>query len=373
MTHYLAVISWESSFEKGIDDAFTMIDRPDVKADHLTLEALFDPDRFLAKYFLDGLHGQPVYEKRKKPIILESWFACGHGVEKLQQAAKDIPEFLVMETERPTADVWNRSQACVIVGWAKGVGKQRKSWKSEIARLEEQDIKQEQRDREEEKLAKIKPHTDYAKTKGPAPSGPFTLNHLVGSYLVQCRKLEDEYSDCEVNQMTLDIHAPTSTYGAIAAFDLAILEGTMLLATSEESLERFREEQARSDDKDEEVTDSESFTTSGKRKHKDSQRTSAKHFKRRLGGGEDPRTSNRFYLLWAGCEIGTGYLVLDEDYERTGHFDLDSTGITAKGRFFYRSLGDEPFEFKPLKVADKPRKRPDEWSSYREEVRWQRW
>ncbi|KAI1359787.1 hypothetical protein F5Y08DRAFT_344333 [Xylaria arbuscula] len=371
VTPYLTVIAWEPSFRKGRDNAFAMIDRPDVKADHPTLEALFDPDRFLAKYFLDGLHGQPVYEKRKTPIILESWFASEH----LKQAAKGIPKLLVEETSRPTDIAGNRRRACVIVGWAKRAVKQIQSWHSEIAQLQEQDIKREEREREEEKLAEIKPHTDYAREKRPAQSGPFTLNHLVGSYMVKCSKLEDEYRNCEVYRMTLDIHAPTSSLGAVAAFNFGILEGTMLLASSEDSLERFREEQAAcSDYEDKEVSDLESHTTSGKRKHKGSQGTSIKPFKRRLGGGEESRNPNRFYLLWAGCETGTGELVLDGDDERTGHFDIDKSGITAQGQFFYRGLsGDEPFVFELLKVADEPNKSPDDWASYCESYRWHRW
>ncbi|KAH8157507.1 hypothetical protein CIB48_g10738 [Xylaria polymorpha] len=131
----------------------------------------------------------------------------------------------------------------------------------------------------------------------------------------------------------------------------------MLLASSEESLELLREEQAvRSSDEEEEFTDEEYFAASGKRKTTASRRHGTKHFKRRLGG-DHPQNASRFYLQWAGCETGTAYLVLDEDHERTGYFDLDKSGMTARGQFRCRRLfGDKHLVFTLLKVADTPRK-----------------
>ncbi|KAI0516948.1 hypothetical protein F5B22DRAFT_605632 [Xylaria bambusicola] len=372
VTGYLAVIAWDSAFKRGIGDAFTLIDRPDVKGDHPTLEALFDPELFLAKYFLDGLHGRPKCEKQKKPLALKPWFAYGNSIEKLKQAVNRVPELLIQETERPTDDAWNRSGKCIIVGWAKSVKKLAHSWKLDIARLEDLDIKQKRLDEEKEIMAKLKPHTDYIREKRPLPSGPFTLKHLVGSYMVQCPLLEEEYM-CQ-GTMTLDIHPSTSTNGTAGAFDFGLLEGTMLISTSEASLERLREEEAARSDSDEEVSDLDSLTVSGKRKFKSSQGATTKHSKKRPGGIEGSRNPSRFYLQWAGLDTGTGDLVLDADHERTGHFDLDSTGMTAQGQFFYRGLQDDkPFVFTLLKVADEPRKHPDAWSSYCEKVRWRHW
>ncbi|KAK5625140.1 hypothetical protein RRF57_000856 [Xylaria bambusicola] len=372
ITDYLAVIAWDSAFKRGIGNAFSMIDRPDVKVNHPTLEALFDPELFLAKYFLDGWHGRPNHEKQK-PLTLESWFAYSNGIEKLKQAANHVPGLLIQEATRPSDNSWQRDENCIIVGWGKGVEKQVKSWKSEIARLKNLDIEQKKLSEEKEIRAKLKPHTDFIREKRSLPSGPFTLNHLVGSYMVQCRLLEEEYM-CQ-GSMTLDIHAPTSTHGAVGAFDFGILEGTMLISTSKTSLERLREEEAAcSDSENDEVSDLEPLTVSGKRKLKDSQGPSTKHPKRRPSDIENSQNTKRFYLLWAGLETGTAELVLDADHERTGYFELDSTGTTAQGQFFYRGLlGDEPVAFTLLKTADEPRKRPDAWSSYCEEARWRHW
>ncbi|KAJ2966546.1 hypothetical protein NUW58_g10639 [Xylaria curta] len=189
---------------------------------------------------------------------------------------------------------------------------------------------------------------------------------------MHCRLLQDGYR-CELGSMTLDIHAPTSTHGALGAFNFGIIEGTMLLATSEESLELLREEEAvRPSDDEAELADVEHFTASGKRRVA-SQQASMKPFKRRLGSNHVPAPS-RFYLQWAGCETGNAHLVLDDDHERTGYFDLDKSGTTARGQFHYRSFfGQEPLVFTLLKIADKPRKKPDAWSSYCEEERWIHW
>ncbi|KAI8948633.1 hypothetical protein F4801DRAFT_556433 [Xylaria longipes] len=376
VTGFLTVIAWTSELERGIDTAFAMIDQPDIKTDHPTLEALFDPERFLAKYFLDGLRGTPMPGKQKKPLVLESWVTYSDCFEKLLQAAKHAPGLLINRTTKPAQDTrWRCSEGCVIVGWAKQVIPQMESWKSEIARLKVAEAKRVEREKEKAILATLKPHIDYARAHRSAQSGPFTPGHLVGSYMMHCRQLQDEYR-CELSSMTLDVHAPTSTHGAIAAFNFGVIEGTMLLASSEESLELLREEQAvRSSDEEEEeeITDSEYFAASGKRKTTAPRRAGIKHFKRRLGG-DHPPNPGRFYLQWAGCKTGSAYLVLDEDHLRTGYFDLDKTGMTARGEFKYRELfGGKNLVFTLLKIADTPRNKPDAWSSYCEEERWIRW
>ncbi|KAI0451010.1 hypothetical protein F5B21DRAFT_488721 [Xylaria acuta] len=374
VTGYLTVIAWASELDRGIDTAFAMIDQPDVKTDHPTLEAFFDAERFLAKYFLDGLRGKPAPGKQKKPLILRSWIADNDSFEGLVEAAKHTPELLVKRTSKPTQDTrWSCSEACVIVGWAKQVIPQVESCKSEIARLKAAETKSEEREKEKAILAKLKPHIDYARAHRSTQSGPFTLTHLVGSYIIHCRRLQDEYG-CELGSMSLDVHAPTSTHGAAAAFNFGVVEGTMLLASSEESLELLREEQAvRSSDEEDEFSDSEYFAASGKRKVTATRRAGTKHFKRRLGG-DHPQNPGRFYLQWAGCETGTAHLVLDEDHERTGYFDLDKSGMTARGELKYRELfGKRDLVFTLLKVADTPRNNPDAWSSYCEKDRWIRW
>ncbi|KAI1742729.1 hypothetical protein F4680DRAFT_411584 [Xylaria scruposa] len=373
VTRYLTVIAWASELKRGVETAFAMIDRPDVKTDHRTLEALFDPKRFLDKYFLDGFREKPP-KIQKKPIILESWFADSNGFEELTHAARRIPNFLIKRASKPAHDTtWSCSQACVVVGWAKYVNRQVESLKSEIAQLEAAKAEEEELEKKEAILAELKPHTDYAKAHRSAPSGPFTPSHLVGSYMMPCQHLQDEYG-CQLGSMTLDVHAPTSTHGAVAAFSFGLFEGTMLIASSRESLELLREEQvARSSDEDDEITDEEHFAASGKRKKTASQQLSAKSSKRRLSGDHAQRPG-RFYLQWAGCDTGTGDLVMDEDHERTGYFDLDKSGIIARGKLSYPGLlGDKRLAFKLLKVSDIPRKCPDSWSSYCEEERWSRW
>ncbi|KAI1302877.1 hypothetical protein F5Y03DRAFT_190926 [Xylaria venustula] len=375
VTGSLSVIAWAPGLEKGIDAAFTMIDSPDVKADHPSLEASFDPDRFLAKYFLDSLHGERAYNKQKRPLTLTFRVAAFDRVtfEKLLEATKRIPELLMQETRKPVPkNSWNNSEACIIVGWAKQVIPQVESWEIEIAKIKRLDAKREERIKEKAILAELKPHINYARARRPYPSGPFALNHLTGSYLIHCRRIQDDYGG-ELSLMTLDIHAPTSAHGTVAAFNIGVVEGTMLLASSEQSLQLLRDEQLAQSDDEEELSEPDYSSTLGKRKAKAHGNDNARTFKRRLGS-DNSQSPGRFYLQWAGCETGTAELVMDEDHERTGYLDLDKTGMTARGQFHYRALfGDKPLVFTLLKVADQPRKTPDTWSSYCEEVRWQRW
>ncbi|KAI1172045.1 hypothetical protein F4777DRAFT_23634 [Nemania sp. FL0916] len=381
MTPFLVVIAWAQQLERGIDTAFRLIDRPDVKFHHPSLEACFDPDRFLAKYFLDDLRGEPAPEKQKEPLALKLWWDSGSdrggSRARLIQAAKHLPDLLIQAAEIPAEDKrGNLSEPRTIVGWAKQVILQVEAWKLEIAQAEVDEAKKEKRDKEKAILAKVKPHIDYARAHRSPPTDPFTLSHLAGSYIMHCRQLQDGYR-CDLGSMALDIHAPTSTHGAIAAFNFGLVEGTMLLAMSEESLERFREEQpVRESSSDEEESEYEWGYPPGtvkKRKPTSTGSVNKMSFKRRLG--ESSSKPGRVYLQWAGCETHNSYLVLDEDHERTGYFDLDKTGLTARGQFYYRRMfgKDTPLVFTLLKVADKPKKTPDAWSSYCERERWIHW
>ncbi|KAI0205912.1 hypothetical protein F4808DRAFT_184733 [Astrocystis sublimbata] len=166
VTRFLTVIAWASEFERGIDDAFAMIGQPRVKADHATREATFDPERFLAKYFLDGLRGKPAPGKRTQLLVLEYWFTSQDSHEKLLQAVKSVPDLLVQPTNKPTpnSDWGCCSKACLIVGWQKFVIPQTKSWATETKLLEVAKAKSEERAKEKAILAKLKPHIDYART-----------------------------------------------------------------------------------------------------------------------------------------------------------------------------------------------------------------
>jgi hypothetical protein len=375
ITQNLTVIAWAAQFEKAVDTVFAMINSVETKLDRPTLEACFDPDRFVAKYFLDGMRGKPAPWKQATPLIVKYWITHDDGLKRLSRAAEHVPDLMVRKTAKlGRGGIWSCSETCVIVGWSKQVISQDASWKSSIAQLEELEAKQKAREKEKEILAKVKPHLDYARAHRPPPPVPPTLNHLVGSYIMHCRQLQYGYG-CELGSMSLDIHAPTSTHGAVAAFNFGLVQGTMLLATSEESLERLREEQAvrLSDGEEEEDSEVGYYADSRKRKVKtESRLPSVKQFKRRLGSDQS-QNSSRFHLQWAGCETSNSYLVLDEDHERTGHFDLDKTGMAAQGEFWYHAYYKEPLVFTLLKVADKPIKEPDAWSSYCEKDRWIHW
>ena len=88
ITDRLTVVGWETNLQRGLDAAFAKLSAPDARLHIPTSEANFDLDRFLAKYFLDGLHGKPAPRKTPEPITLYPFF--NHRV-RLEAAVASIP------------------------------------------------------------------------------------------------------------------------------------------------------------------------------------------------------------------------------------------------------------------------------------------
>src|SRR5437764_10122621 len=85
----------------------------------------------------------------------------------------------------------------------------------------------------------LQPHREYMKNR-QVPPGPLKLDHLTGSYVVRCEKMEDYGGDCDV--MTLDIAQPCNAHGVTAAFVFRFVEGTILLALSDDELQLLRQD-----------------------------------------------------------------------------------------------------------------------------------
>lgn len=134
-----------------------------------------------------------------------------------------------------------------------------------------------------------------------APSGPLKLEHLTGSYLVRSGLLEDYRN--QPGPMLLDVLQQKNPRGTTAAFDMGLLEETMLLSLSTDSLKALRQDMEVSSDDSDLDSDWGDYGSSYGRKRKAKQPSQGQPFKRRLG--ETP-TSNRVYLLWGGREKGGG-------------------------------------------------------------------
>lgn len=188
------------------------------------------------------------------------------------------------------------------------------------------------------------------------PSEPLALRHVAGLYLMHCCQLHRR------EEMSLHIQPPRSKHGLVAAFRFGLVQGTMLIAPSEESLERLRDEHnARSSEEDEYwrrecLRVSQRVTTVG-------QRAPTIQHREDCLRGDYPRNSRRFYFHWAGNDSELKEPVLDPDHERQGYFDLDASGLIARGHFYYPGrFGDNPLEITLVKIQNLPKGRPKPWS-----------
>jgi hypothetical protein len=178
-------------------------------------------------------------------------------------------------------------------------------------------------------------HHEYARRRR-VPDGLLKLDDLTGSYIVQCNEIVERYAPNEV--MTLDISKPRNPHGTEAAFYFGFLEGTMLLAISENLLQMLRQDaEVDSDedadsgedaDPDEDGLQTGVYGNSGSRKRRaDGAHAVQRSIKRKLG--ETPKI-NRIYLQRAGRETGESEIQLDTDNEHTGYLDVDESKLSAK-------------------------------------------
>lgn len=363
ITDRITVVGWETNLSHGLDKAFAELSSPDAQSHVPTTEANFDLDRFLAKYLLDGLNGEPAPQKTPDPIILYPFFK---HESHLREAVALIPGLHIRRAD-------GLYGARTIVGW-----------NASKVELLTHKIEEEKTNRLAEKAAAIRawqekewqralrPHHGYMKNR-QNPSGPLTLDQLAGSYVVRCEGMDGEVDDGDV--MTLDIVQPCNSHGGTAAFDIKVIQGTMLLALSDDALHRLKQD-LEVDSEDEVDMDS-SSPGPQKRKAQGTHPTPAP-IKRRLGESPKP---NRVYLQWAGRGAGMGEIQVHTANEHTGYLDFDETRASARGVLaspdHFRG-GEVAFIIH--KVADRPSKLPDPWShfsqkqyDYESTARWSGW
>lgn len=365
---------YECRKEQKQDEIFARLSSPSDQAN-------FDVPRFVAKYFLTGPQGQPDPKKTPNPLHLSGSLAPA-AEAALQEAANSISGLHVAYTRTERRFLDDHS---VVIGW--GI----KKVSALVRKLEAEEAEAERKREAEEEAQKgawqeegmeifLQSHRDYAKRHRP-PTGALKLEHLTGSYIVECARLGD-YSSRYGHSMSLDIHAPSSSLGCEAAFNFAMVEGTMLLGLSEDSVEQFREETEEAgkwsedewkdpadddEEEDEEATYGNPGSSAAVAKRKATgQPTSSKPtiIKRRLG--ETPRP-NRVYFQWRGRETGLREIQCGRLGNHVGHLDFSSSGLTAHGVFVHPNFfGDERVEFKIYKADEKPHSEPEAWSDMSE-------
>ncbi|RHZ72924.1 hypothetical protein CDV55_105534 [Aspergillus turcosus] len=355
VTRRLTVVGWEDTFERGLDAAFATCSAPGARLHTPTSEANFDLDRFMAKYFLDGLNGKPDPKKTTEPIELYPFF---EHRPRLITVVESIPGLHL----RQVKGTWNSNYT--ILGWdiAKVMS---------IMKGHEEDREREKAEEEAEKLAErrkcwheaLQPHRDYMQSYRP-PAGPLKLDDLVGSYIILCEAIDEHMGNGNCD-LTLEIQKPASANGVVATFNLGLVEGTMLLALSDDALHRLREEQPPelAYYEDEEEDDSDGYGSNSK-KRKASDSSGGQAIRRRLG--ETPKP-NRVYLQWGG-RVVDAEIEVDEGNEHTGYLDFDASMATARGEWVYPAMWgkERKLAFSIYKRGDQPRETPTNWNYWTE-------
>jgi hypothetical protein len=353
-TSSVTIVGWKGHLERAIDAEFAKLDSPTAKLHIPTTEANFDLDRFLAKYFLDGLNGKSAPHKTPDPITLFPFFQHRN---RLGAATVLIPGLHINDAN-------GEYRVTTIIGWdIDKIQSRVRHIEEEVAKKRAKEAAEARTEREREWQQTLQPHHEYVR-RHRVPDSPLQVDDLTGSYVVRCDKIAEEYARGEV--MTLDIVKPRNSLSTEAAFYFGIVEGTMLLAMSEDSLEMLRQDVEVDSDEDTDQ-DSDNLGTgvhgnSGSRKRMAKGTGAAPgSIKRRLGA---TLKANRIYLRWAGRETGEGEIQLDTDNEHTGYLDFDESKLSAKAVFSFPAMFGRDVQFSIFKVADQPSKVPEPWSHF---------
>ncbi|GFF28930.1 hypothetical protein IFM61606_00411 [Aspergillus udagawae] len=357
VTRRLTVVGWADTFVRGLDAAFATCSAPGAPLDIPTTEANFDLDRFMAKYFLDGLNGKPDPKKTTEPIELCPFF---EHLPRLITVVDSIPGLHLIRVK----GAWNSEYT--IVGW--DIAKVMAIKKGHEDKREREMAEKEAKKRAERQKCwhkALQPHRDYMKSYRP-PAGPLKLDDLVGSYSILCEAIDEHLGNYH-DDLTLEIQKPASANGVVAAFNLGLIEGTMLLALSDDALHRLREEQPpelayheeEEEEEDDDEDESDSYGSNSK-KRKASGSPGGQAIRRRLG--ETPKP-NRVYLQWGGRMVDAE-IEVDEGDEHTGYLDFDASKATARGEWVYPAMWgkERKLAFSIYKRGDQPRETPRNWN-----------
>lgn len=180
----------------------------------------------------------------------------------------------------------------------------------------------------------MKPHRDLVDHKRPRP-GPLTTADLVGSYAVVWEGKEGKrwggspYFRDRLYESTLDVFPGESPHGVIARFYFGLIDGTMLLATTRQSVELLLEEQPEGHVKyggqEESDEEGEVVPRSGEKRQlesvpdpRDVQAAMAKRQKPNPETTTQELISNRAYFQFR-CTAVDGCPEIDQDKANIGH------------------------------------------------------
>ncbi|KAK2877309.1 hypothetical protein FQN49_001236 [Arthroderma sp. PD_2] len=151
------------------------------------------------------------------------------------------------------------------------------------------------------------------------------LKKLLGSYAIECPTVTEEWAD-KAEDMDISITSSNvDPNGLMASFNLGILEGTMLLATTEEALDAFQTKVENGEEDAEHESDNE----------EESDEPPPKKIKSTVDDG-----ALRLYFKWRGRETDEGEIHNGSSNSGTIEF-LDNNAIQFKGVGSFPAMGKE--------------------------------
>lgn len=383
----LTVVGWSGrAFERGLDEAFSRVSEADssitTPVDTPDAEAIFSVERFLAKYFRNGIRGRPDKRKTPQPVQLKSWVYENNHV--LRESVRSMYSDGLRRAKAKTKD-----GHVVIIGWG---GESVRSWARGVEieaerKIESEEVStrtagEEQRrageiadfGKVQERYRVLRDHERYV--MGPrAPTGASIIENFAGSYVFECPEISERWPGHDT-PMTLDVQAPSSTFGTKAAFSLGVLEGTMLLGTTEVGIRLLEQEieEAEKNEKGElgephehkdalchvDVHGVPEAGRAAKRKAHGQPGSSRPVARRRL---ESTARPNRVLLRWRGRGTVTGEIEgVYSQRRQVGYLDVSADGLTGKGKMAHPSLFDKRLHIKIYKMGSEPRNRSTSWS-----------
>ncbi|KAK4445105.1 hypothetical protein QBC34DRAFT_429394 [Podospora aff. communis PSN243] len=324
-----------------------------------TMEAHFDVNRLMAKYFLSGVFGQPVRERTPRPVVLRGWFG---GIQERQRLLGAVRQCEGLSVCYFTDE---HKQDFAILGWYSEVLEEQKRLENAMRqRLAEREMAK--RDAESRPwVAALQPHFWYCQNRvfKPKYKDAFMMIELVGSWMVKCPAIEKQFG-VPPGAMTLDIwnDKPRNKHGLVAAVDFGLTKGTMLIAQSDESMRELEEMV-------------EGYTPERERR----MNVGADYRKKYINIARDAsnpmkpldllstpvREPGQVLLHWMGRQIGEESVEIDPDNKNMGYISLDmQSRVVGQGKIRYVSFFAGPLDIWIYKLSDEPRRMPDRWSNF---------
>ncbi|KAK1829437.1 hypothetical protein QBC39DRAFT_332422 [Podospora conica] len=396
-SNYCVVLGWDTELDRAVQRQFDkLLSRPA----GILAQANFDFDRFVRNY----LHVDPAEDYKvtsvpsKRPTAAITFPGKNSARsflhhDRLQELVDRTPGLCVKEVkfDRDTMSVvgWDAALVDSKVARVKEASARLKKTCRLAAEKEAAEEKARNDAAEAERQAVwerlLKPHRDLVAGK-KSGSGPLTTEDLVGSYVViwegeEGKPWGDPYSPRYESR--LDVFPAKSTHGVRASFYFGMVEGTMLLSTTRQSVELLREEQSKGKGKycDQDYSDEEEEARrTGEKRQLGSvadpwgvEAARAKRQKPNPAARKQEVINIRAYFQFV-CNTVDGYPEVDDDNSHIGHFDFDATKCSAKGQFILPVYFSEPQPLTLFKISDTPsdEHQPMEWYMF-DGRRWGSW